>query len=108
MILSLGVHAQVLEPDKETKITLNDTTKSANPLKQLLKKSTAEKLLLDSNKKTSNGGVIANAAITKENAVGIKEKEQPKAQLNLNREELSPLIRAKNQKNKIDSLQKML
>lgn len=106
VILSLGVHAQVLEPDKETKITLNDTTKSANPLKQLLKKSTAEKLLLDSNKKTSNGGVIANAAITKENAVGIKEKEQPKAQLNLNREELSPLIRAKNQKNKIDSLQK--
>jgi hypothetical protein len=106
VFLSLGVQAQVLELNKETKATLNDTTKSANPLKQLLQKSTAQKLLLDSNKKTSNGGVITNAAIIKENAVVKKEKDQQKVQLNPDKEDLSSLIRAKNQKNKIDTLQK--
>ncbi len=106
VFLSLGVQAQVLEPNKETKATLNDTTKSANPLKQLLQKSTAQKLLLDSNKKTSNGGVITNAAITKENTVVKKEKDQQKVQLNPDKEDLSSLIRAKNQKNKIDTVQK--
>ena len=104
VFLSFGVHAQIVNPNKETKASTNDTSKSANPIRQLLKKSTAEKLLLDSNKKTINGGISTNAAITKENALGVKEKEQPKAQLNPNREDISSFIRNKNSKNKIDTL----
>ena len=104
VFLSFGVHAQIVNPNKEAKTSLNDTAKSANPIKQLLKKSTAEKLLLDTNKEIINGDISTNATITKENALGVKEKEQQKVQLNPDREDISSLIRAKNQENKIDTL----
>ena len=104
--LSFGVHAQIVNPNKELKASLNDTSKSVNLIKQLLKKSTAEKLLLDTNKKIINGGVRTNSVNFKENTIAVKEKEQPKAQLNPDREDISSLIRAKNQKSKIDTLQK--
>lgn len=104
VFFSFGVHAQIINTNKETKSRLNDTSKSTNPIRQLLKKSTSEKLLLDSNKKIINGSISTNAAITKENALVVKEKEQPKAQFNPDREDVSSFIRTKNSKYKIDTL----